>query len=156
MKQSLKFGAFVLLNPINDNVLSYTILRKKVLKDEDILKRLLSANDLQVDKLLPTINAGKLSLTRKIGYDFAQLSASFCSPESKYFHSPLVISALEKLAQLLINFQSEDGTVNIGNLESPPDTAFLLEPLSAGAFLLLKNNATILRNVNVEIYTQEW
>ena len=119
-----------------------------ILKDEDIIKRLLAANDSQVTKLLSTVKDERPAFGRRIGFDFAQLSASYCSPDSVFFHSNEVVSALEKLAQLLTSMQSEDGTLNFGNLESPPDTAFLLEPLSAGAFLLLKDNNSSLSNVN--------
>jgi hypothetical protein len=149
LKYSLKAGAFVMLHPVSHSLFAAT--NNNFLKDEDILNRLLSANDKQVDKLLPFINENILTLTRKIGYDFAQLSASYCYAGSRYFHEPKMVPALEKISHLLVTSQSDDGTLNFGNLESPPDTAFLMEPLSAGAFLLLKDNGAALQHVNKEI-----
>lgn len=140
-----------MLSPLSNGLIGNAASNKNFSKDDDLLKRLLSANDVQVAKLLSSISDEKPSFGRKIGYDFAQLSASYCSPDSRYFHSEEIITALEKLTQLLVSIQSEDGTLNFGNLESPPDTAFLLEPLSAGAFLLVKDNAAALNKVNNNI-----
>ena len=41
--------------------------------------------------------------------------------------------------------------MNIGNLESPPDTAFLLELIIAGAHLIVKESAQDLSNVSSTI-----
>lgn len=151
LKHSLTAGAFVMLNPIHSGLFAQPNPANSFLKDDDLLKRLLVANDIQSEKLLASIKDEKPGFGRKIGYDFAQLAASYCSPDSKYFHNTEIIAALEKLTQLLVSIQSEDGTLNFGNLESPPDTAFLLEPLSAGAFLLAKDNGAAINNVNSEI-----
>ncbi|MEO6001258.1 MAG: hypothetical protein ABIN89_30685 [Chitinophagaceae bacterium] len=152
LKHTLKAGAVFMVN--NFDLLAHNVPRENqtnFLKDEDILKQLMTANDNQVDRLLTMLNSGESGLSRRIGYYFAQLSASYCSPDSKHFYRPEIVWALEKLAQVLISFQAEDGTLNFGNLESPPDTAFLLEPLLAGAFLLKKEHSPALVNVNNEI-----
>ena len=148
LRHSLAAGAFIVLGPVKNGLFAQN---KTTLKDDNILKRLVTANDIQAGKLLLSINDEKPAFGRKIGYDFAQLSASYCYPDSKYFHSPEIIPALEKLTRLLVSIQSEDGTLNFGNLESPPDTAFLLEPLSAGAFLLVKDSAEAVKTINTDI-----
>ena len=109
--------------------------------DEDLLKRLITANDQQVAGLLQTIQTGQIVFARKIGYDFAALASAYSSPGSMYYHNPLLISKLESLNAALISQQTADGTVNIGNLESPPDTAFLVELLTAAVFILKKDNS---------------
>lgn len=119
--------------------------------DTDLLKRLAAANDKLVADLLQAANVDKVSFGRRVGHDFAALAAAYCCKDSAYYHNAAVVAKLESYVSLLLEVQSEDGTVNLGNLESPPDTAFLLEPLSTGAFLLQKDNAPALKKVNEEV-----
>jgi hypothetical protein len=51
------------------------------------------------------------------------------------------VPKLELLAGAIVSQQTEDGTVNIANLESPPDTAFLVELLSAAAVILNRDHS---------------
>ena len=118
--------------------------------DDALLKKLLTANDQQVKQLL-SIKATDPVFSRRTGMDIAVLAAAYTSPGSNYFHKEDLIKKLDELVKLLSTAQAEDGTVNIGNLESPPDTAFLLEHLSAGAYLMLKDNAADLKTINAEL-----
>ncbi|MBC7888395.1 MAG: hypothetical protein H7Z13_10945 [Ferruginibacter sp.] len=150
----LKMGGLAMLSPLTNFFLveeAPANSKKNVLLKDDIFKRLVTANDRQVAKLLQIINLNNLSFSRKIGYNFAALAASYCSPGSRFHHSPVIVSKLLQLTTLLEKAQSADGTVNIGNLESPPDTAFLLEPLAAAAYLLSKEGAAGLKNINTRI-----
>lgn len=115
--------------------------------DTDLLKRLVAANDRQAAQLLQA-GAEQSRFSRKTGYDLATLAASYCAVGSQYHGSDEIVSRLEKLAQLLLRMQTEDGTVDIGNLGSPPDTAFLLEPVCAAAYLLVHQSTTRLQQVN--------
>ncbi len=150
----LKMGALALLNPLSNGFMLQVARAgtgKSTLLDEDLLKRLQIANDLQVTKLLQTIQRDNVAFSRKIGNDFSILAASYCYPGSTYFHSSEIVSKLEILVLVLTRFQTADGTVNIGNLESPPDTAFLLDLLVGGATLLAKDNFAALVNIKNEI-----
>lgn len=150
----IKMSALAMLAPFGKNLFGKdapAMTGKSFLFTGDIFKRLVIANDRQVDNLLQTIHPAKFTINRRVGYDFAILTASYCSPDSKHYQSPAIISRLEILAQGLENAQSKDGTVNIGNLESPPDTAFLLEPLTAAATLLVKKNSKEIAGVNSRI-----
>ncbi|MES2775541.1 MAG: hypothetical protein V4722_15300 [Bacteroidota bacterium] len=148
----LKTGALAMLAPLGSSLLLQAappFFDKHFFdKDEDLLKRLLDANDGQVTDLLQSINSATPDFSRKIGSDFAVLSASWCSPGSKYYHDPSVVATLEILVGVLVKFQGADGTVNIANLESPPDTAFLIELLTGGAHLLIKDNTTAVATIN--------
>lgn len=115
-----------------------------------LLQRMLKANDAQVEKLL-NADMATYNFSRKAGHDFAAACAAYSSSESRYYHSADVVASLEKLVEFLARFQAADGTVNIANLESPPDTAFLMESLTAGAFLLKKDGSAALVNVNESI-----
>ena len=140
-----------MLAPLTNSFLMQAAAAKSsssTLFTDDILKRLIAANDKQVAGLLQSINENNITFSRKIGYDFAALSAAYVSPGSKYYHSPLIIPKLDILTAALISHQSADGTVNIGNLESPPDTAFLMELLSAATSILIKDNAAVLNVTN--------
>ncbi|MBL7743395.1 MAG: hypothetical protein JNN00_07935, partial [Chitinophagaceae bacterium] len=119
--------------------------------DEMMLKRLSEANDKQAGLLLNSIQADTLKFSRRTAYDFSVLSASYCFPGSTYYHDRVLISKMELLAQFLSASQSEDGTVNVGNLESPPDTAFVMEILCPAAAVLKKDGSTDLTAVNEQI-----
>ncbi|MBS1511315.1 MAG: hypothetical protein JST86_10780 [Bacteroidetes bacterium] len=119
--------------------------------DEAFMQSLAAANDAQVDKLLAGTGNGAFMFSRKSGYDLAVLSASYCYALSKYFHSELVLPKLQEIVAGLQQYQTEDGTVNIGNLESPPDTAFLLEPLTAAAFILKKDGNAALESMRQQL-----
>lgn len=152
LKKAFQIGALVWLNPLA-NVMSAEAspgLFKNDFVDDDLLQRLSIANDRQVSAVIKSNNQN-LVFSRRTGYEFAALSASYSYKGSKHYKSSLVISALEKLTRFLLEAQAEDGTVNIGNLESPPDTAFLLEPLTAGASILSKENAVDISGVKAAI-----
>lgn len=148
LKQSLSVGALTLLGELPVSLLAQNTSKKAItnLSGDDILSRLVVANDNSVATVLKQINTNKF--TRRTGFEFAALSASYCSATSRYFGSKSIISSLEKLAELLLKVQSEDGTMDLGNLESPPDTAFLLEPVTAAAFILKKNPSADVIRVN--------
>ena len=155
LAHSLKAGALVVLSPLSNPLFADVMpgnAPNQVAKD-DILRRLVLANDRQVARLLPLINAGIPEAERMVGYYFAVLSAAYCSPGSEYYQGMPLIAPLEKLAKLLLDFQAEDGTLNlgVGNLESPPDTAFLLDPLAAGVYLLEKQASAGLTPVKSDI-----
>ncbi|GAB2818645.1 hypothetical protein GCM10027043_19570 [Ferruginibacter profundus] len=146
-------SALAMLAPLSNDLFAGASAAKTVLPGDDIFERMVIANDVQVDGLLQTVSVANFNFGRKAGFDFATLTASYCYTGSKYFKSPLVVPKLEILIQELTKFQTADGTVNVGNLESPPDTAFLLEPLSAAAFLLVKNKGAETAGINSQLKT---
>lgn len=156
LTHSLKAGALVMLSPLSSQLFAGGmpgIADNENLEKGELLQRLVVANDEHVDRLLPVINAGIPEAGRMVGYYFAFLSAAYCSPGSRYYQGMPLIAPLEKLAKLLLDFQAPDGTLNlgVGNLESPPDTAFLLDPLAAGVYLLEKQASADLTKVKSDI-----
>ena len=143
LKQSLHIGALAAISPLAHDFLTGNENNKQF--NNDILRRLLKANDAQVPKLLKSLQTD--SFARKIGYDFAVLSSSYCSKDSVYYQDPVIVAALEKITQVLLKNQAADGTVSIGNLESPPDTAFILEPLCAATYHTYGNEIKALNPV---------
>jgi len=104
--------------------------------DEGLYTRLVKANDNEVKELLEKGSLPQHIYIRTAGYNFAKLAAAYCCPESQWFEHESLIAALDKTTDQLKANQTADGTMNAGNLESPPDTAFVMEPLCAGVFIL--------------------
>lgn len=152
-KSFLKMSALAMLAPLANGFVLQAATHKNIFfdKDDEILKKMVAANDKQAAKLLQTITEGNIVFSRKIGQDFATLAAAYVTESSLYYHSQQIVPKLEILTRALASQQSADGTVNIANLESPPDTAFLVELLSAAAFILVKDNAAALQNTNTAI-----
>lgn len=110
-------------------------------KDDELLKQLNASNDKQVGLLLESVKPGNLRFGRKTAYDFSILTAGYCSAGSTYYHDAKLIPKLDLLVKFLLQSQAADGTVNAGNLESPPDTAFVVEILGAAASILIEDNS---------------
>lgn len=142
-----------MLSPLGNSVWAKSNMVKKIFFTDDIFQRIVAANDKQVDGLLQTVSVADFNFGRKAASDFATLTASYCCTTSKYYRNNDIVTKLAILIQEMQKYQTEDGTVNIGNLESPPDTAFLLEPLSVAAFLLAKNNTSATSDVEKKLKT---
>jgi hypothetical protein len=66
------------------------------------------------------------------------LAAVFLAPESRYHGDGALLERMERAAEYLVRIQHADGTIDLltTNFDSPPDTAFVLEPLCAAAEVL--------------------
>jgi len=61
----------------------------------------------------------------------AALVAAYCSPESSLHQAQSLIPLLERSSQAFADALNPDGTLDAGNLASPPDTAFVVEAMAA-------------------------
>lgn len=136
----LKMSALASMAVISKNTLANTndapVAERNI--DTAFLKLLNSTNDKLVAVLLETVKEGTLSFGRKTAYDIAALTAAYCYAGSVYYHNQLLITKIEILAAFLSTAQAADGTINAGNLESPPDTAFVMEILCPAIMVLQK------------------
>ncbi len=119
--------------------------------DTAFMNRLLAANDQTAAKLMETVKPGNLRFSRMIAYDIAVLTAAYCAKGSAYYHNTAVVDKLDILVKFLAAAQAEDGTVNVGNLESPPDTAFLIEILGPAGTIMRKDNSSELQTVQQQL-----
>ncbi|MDZ7898462.1 MAG: hypothetical protein U5N85_10620 [Arcicella sp.] len=103
-------------------------------------EKIVKANNQEVTKILLTTKNGIKSLKRSLGFDLANLAAGYSEKTSQYFNKPELKSAMLGILTFIKNQQKSDGTLDLGNLASPPDTAFIIEPICACGNLL-KNNA---------------
>jgi hypothetical protein len=132
IRQSLGFSAALVLGP-------QLFTSAQSIPSADLLKRLISGNDAFVEGFLKLGEAGPKQGGRAYGYNFAKLSAAYSNPQSKYYKNAQIIQALEQIAVNFNAILAPDGTMNAGNIESPPDTAFVMEPLCSGIHILNQN-----------------
>ncbi|MCG2613236.1 hypothetical protein LZZ85_03055 [Terrimonas sp. NA20] len=149
LKTSMKASALVALAQFGSPLLSFAQSTGQGGDvDTAFMDSLVAANDTRVGTIL---QAGRVGAGRALGQDFAFIASAFASPGSKYYHDAKVVDHLQKLTNTLLEHQSEDGTLNAGNLESPPDTAFLMESLTCGAYILQKDNSASMKEINGQI-----
>jgi hypothetical protein len=144
----LKIGTLAALSPLFINAANADYAPPV---DTDLMNRLLAANDKQASLLMASVKEGNLRFSRMIAYDIAVLTAAYCAKGSAYYHNADVVSKLDILVKFLASAQSADGTVNVGNLESPPDTAFLIEIIGPAASILRKDNSSELQLVQKQL-----
>ncbi|GAB2633105.1 hypothetical protein [Belliella aquatica] len=149
IKQSASLGLLTTMIPFSSNV--WAADSKLSRKDSKIVERLIKANDDLTTQLILPENSNPKSYIRQQGYDFAVLSASYCHPQSSFFKSKKVLQRMESLILFLLSQQRSDGTMNTGNLESPPDTAFVMEPLCAAAKILIDHDHQDISKVNSDL-----
>jgi hypothetical protein len=96
--------------------------------------RLLKSSDVLVARMVQaTPPAGQDRAMRGAGRggNVAALVAAFCAPESASYKSGALIPLMERESQAFVDAQNPDGTLDAGNLASPPDTGFVIEALAA-------------------------
>jgi hypothetical protein len=106
--------------------------------DEDFLEVLTRAGDAQIKLVLSELDSSGLDASeldnaadgaRTIARKARRLVAGYVWSRSAYFHDPAMAGPLEVLVDRLAALQHDDGLYDIGNLHSPPDTAFALQDL---------------------------
>ena len=143
LKRSFQFGGSLMMSQIPfSSVLACTNVT-------DLLQRMINANDERVNVLL---TSSKPYYGRGIGKELACVAAAYVTATSRYFHKRELITLMDQILDILKNSQSEDGTLNFGNLESPPDTGFLLEPATAAASILLKDGSDDVKKFSINRY----
>ncbi|UCS92051.1 hypothetical protein KZP23_15155 [Echinicola marina] len=118
-----------------------------------LMDEMIKANDDHVHALLTKGEAANRHGGRSNGYNFAKFSAAYCCKDSKFYEDKDVISALLETTDKLIASQRPDGTINAGNLESPPDTGFIMKPLCSGVYILNQKKDKALDEVKAKIKT---
>lgn len=104
-----------------------------------LLSTISRANDQSVDELVVRYQQSRgFSRNReKSGFVLA-LSSAYCSEDSVYYRNDDLIAPMEQVIASFLHDQYPDGTLDSGNLQSPPDTAFMIEQLWRSQALLQK------------------
>ncbi|MFI5734911.1 hypothetical protein ACIA49_32660 [Kribbella sp. NPDC051587] len=95
--------------------------------DQEFLGLLTTAGTAQIERVLRSEQPVGVE-PRRVGRDVRRLVAGYVG-ESSYGGDPAVLDRLKLLSGQLAGWQHADGTYDIGNLHSPPDTAFLIQDL---------------------------
>ena len=115
----------------------------------DFYLQLVKAHDARVPDLISALNDARprLSAIRRVAADLQGLTAAFCAPESSFHEASSLISPMEQASRTLLSAQHSDGTIDSGNLESPPDTGFVVQAVSIALSVMRKNNSPALQSV---------
>ncbi|WP_367915540.1 hypothetical protein [Leadbetterella sp. DM7] len=117
----------------------------------ELMKKLVEGNDRFIEDFLARGAEGPKQGGRNYGYNFAKLAAAYCHPESRYHHDERLVNAMKEISVHFLNALSPDGTMTAGNIESPPDTAFIMEPLCSGVHILNQSRQKSLDAVKASI-----
>jgi hypothetical protein len=114
---------------------------------DDIYLRLVKANDAHIARQAEPRRQDQSRQdpagfqARMTAYQVHSLAAAFCAPESRHYNSPELVTQMEAAAEALLKAQHPDGTIDSGNLQSPPDSAFVAEPLCVALVNLLRSDS---------------
>ncbi|AGA79718.1 hypothetical protein Echvi_3502 [Echinicola vietnamensis DSM 17526] len=148
LKQTFGLGSALYLMP----TLGFSLPEKPRYSGQGQLwQDMVKANDQHIQQLLEKGDEANKHGGRSFGYNFAMLASAYCCADARFYEDPRVITLLDYTADKLIENQRPDGTINAGNLESPPDTAFIMEPLCAGVFILSQQSDAKLDGVKAKI-----
>ncbi|MDX2968719.1 hypothetical protein [Kribbella solani] len=94
--------------------------------DDDFLAVLTKANQAQIPLVLANyLNAG--DSVRTVARKARRLVSGYVWGRSSYHHDPGLLEPLEWLVDQLVVRQHSDGLYDVGNLHSPPDSAFAIQ-----------------------------
>lgn len=126
LQQGLSLAAFASLYPYSSSAT----------ENEDFYNEIVSSNNKEVKKIIDSLKTELTEVKRRLGFDIANLAAAYTEPKSTYYQDQSLVGYMEQILSFLIKNQKSDGTLDLGNLASPPDTAFILEPI-CGANVIL-------------------
>jgi hypothetical protein len=96
--------------------------------DEEFLTLLTRANTAQIPLVLSSLQNAADSV-RTVARKGRRLVSGYVWSRSGYLHDPALLGPLEVLFDRLAAAQHDDGLFDIGNLHSPPDSAFAIQDL---------------------------
>lgn len=110
--------------------------------DNRFLDTLTRVNDLQVPATLTSYQQqiDTLASPRALAQSALRLVSAYANPRGQNFHSAALLDPLSTLLQALDERQNPSGLYDIGNLDSPPDTSFVISDLGLGYDLLRRDD----------------
>jgi len=106
--------------------------------DNRFLDTLTRVNDLQIPTVLSSYQEQITSLAspRTLAQSALRLVTAYVNPRGQNHHSSTLLGPLNTLLDALADRQNPSGLYDIGNLDSPPDTSFVISDLGLGYELL--------------------
>jgi hypothetical protein len=110
--------------------------------DDRLLNTLTAVNDLQVPATLASYQRqiDSRSGPRSLAQSALRLVAAFVNPRGKNHRSAALLAPIAALLDALADQQNPSGLYDLGNLDSPPDTSFVISDLAIGYDLLRKDD----------------
>ena len=112
--------------------------RPPAVVDDRFLDTLTRINDLQVPTTLAgyqgQINA--LASPRALAQSAMRLVSAYANPRGANHHAPTLLGPIATLLRALAERQNPSGLYDIGNLDSPPDTSFVIADLGLSYVVL--------------------
>jgi hypothetical protein len=119
--------------------------------DQDAtLAALIAANDGEVSASLDKSPSGGF---RGIGAQAMTAAAAYTTAQSRLYHDARLVPVLDRLVSALLASQRADGLFDVGNLDSPPDSAFILKTLARAQFFLERDNQPATAAVRAKLKT---
>lgn len=107
---------------------------------EPIVERLVRGNDETIACALTAgENAGEAWGARSEAVRLLVLTCGYVAPSSRYHGAAEIAAASERIVRTLAAMQAASGLFDSGNLESPPDTGFIVEALARALILLRRD-----------------
>jgi len=117
--------------------------------DDDYYRRLVKANDASLHAVIEQLKGSHVRYgVRAVGEAVDALAGAFCAPESSSYKSPALLPVLEAAADKLLAAQNPDGTIDAGNLCSPPDTGFVVQTVCMALTVQQRMNLPQLATIN--------
>jgi hypothetical protein len=106
--------------------------------DNRFLDALTTVNNLQIPGVLASYQEqiDSLASPRALAQSALRLVIAYVNPRGQNFHNPALLGPLDVLLDALADRQNPSGLYDIGNLDSPPDTSFVISDLGLGYDLL--------------------
>src|SRR6476646_2507671 len=109
--------------------------------EDDYYLRLVKANDAILPSVIQNVKGSPERFNaRGIGEAVGALAGAYCAPESSNFKSQALLAVMEEAADKLLAAQHADGTIDSGNLYSPPDTGFVVQTVCTALAVLQRAN----------------
>lgn len=91
--------------------------------------------------------------THEMAKVITQGLALYCEPESSYCKSKEILFRMKINSEYLLKYQNKSGLISLldCNIESPPDTAFMLNDLAIAHFYIVKSGMDELREIDKNI-----
>jgi hypothetical protein len=106
--------------------------------DDRFLDTLTTVNDLQIPDTLSSYQQqiATLASPRALAQSALRLVSAFVNPRGQNHHHSALLRPLNTLLDALADRQNPSGLYDIGNLDSPPDTSFVISDLGLAYDLL--------------------
>ena len=88
---------------------------------------------------------------RGVGEAVEALAGAYCAPESAYCKQASLVTLMDAEADKQLAAQHADGTIDSGNLNSPPDTAFVVQSVCRALAVLRRMDLPELAAVNAKL-----